>query len=95
MRSLLLSTAAALLSLSAPALAEDPAVSEAPQLTFERVFASPSLDGPSPRQAKLSPDGRYLTLLRNREDERDRYDLWGFDRESGEWTMLVDSAKLG
>ena len=70
-------------------------MSEAPELTFERVFASPSLDGPSPRQAKLSPDGRYLTLLRNREDDRERYDLWGFDRESGEWTMLVDSEKLG
>ena len=64
-------------------------------LTFERVFASPSLDGPSPRQAKLSPDGRYLTLLRNREDERERYDLWAYDRETSAWTMLVDSEKLG
>lgn len=66
-----------------------------PDLTFERLFASPSLDGPSPRQAKLSPDGRYLTLLRNRADDRERYDLWAFDRESGEWRMLVDSEKLG
>lgn len=64
-------------------------------LSFERVFASPSLDGASPRQAKLSPDGRYLTLLRNRADDRERYDLWGYDRESGEWTMLVDSEALG
>lgn len=65
------------------------------ELTFERVFASPSLDGPTPRKAKLSPDGRWLTLLRNRANDRDRYDLWGFDRESGEWSMLVDSKKLG
>ena len=65
------------------------------ELTFERVFASPDLDGPAPRQAKLSPDGRYLTLLRNREDDRERYDLWGYDRESGEWSMLVDSEALG
>ena len=64
-------------------------------LTFERVFASPSLDGPSPRQAKLSPDGRYLTVLRNREDDLARYDLWAFDRETGEWSMLVDSEKVG
>jgi len=70
-------------------------MSGGPDLTFERVFASPSLDGPSPRQAKLSPDGRYLTLLRNRADDRERYDLWGYDRKSGEWTMLVDSEKLG
>src|SRR3546814_8784176 len=68
---------------------------ETPKLTFERVFASPSLDGSSPRQAKLSPDGRWLTLLRNRETDRERYDLWGYDRESGAWTMLVDSEKLG
>ncbi len=64
-------------------------------LTFERVFASPDLDGPSPRQAKLSPDGRYLTVLRNREDDLARYDLWAFDRETEEWSMLVDSEKIG
>ncbi len=67
---------------------------EAGTLTFERVFGSPGLNGSSPRATKLSPDGRYLTLLRNREDDKDRYDLWGYDRESGEWTMLVDSEKL-
>ncbi|MXP40934.1 prolyl oligopeptidase family serine peptidase [Altererythrobacter soli] len=68
---------------------------EAMTLTFDRVFASPSLDGPSPRLAKLSPDGRYLTVLRNRESDRERYDLWAFDRQSGEWRMVVDSEKLG
>ncbi|PEQ13439.1 S9 family peptidase [Novosphingobium sp. PC22D] len=76
---------------------EKPAVTQAsaPDLTFARVNASPALDGPSPRLVKLSPDGRYLTLLRNRADDRERYDLWGFDRTAGEWTMLVDSEKLG
>ncbi len=64
-------------------------------LTFERVFGSPGLNGSSPRATRISPDGRYLTLLRNREDDKDRYDLWGYDRTSGEWTMLVDSEKLG
>lgn len=65
------------------------------QLTLERVFASPSLNGPSPRGLQLSPDGRYLTLLRNRDTDRERYDLWGFDRQTGEWRMLVDSEKVG
>ena len=51
------------------------------ELTFERVFASPGLDGPTPRAVKLSPDGRYLSVLRNREDDRERYDLWAFDRD--------------
>ncbi|MXO85494.1 prolyl oligopeptidase family serine peptidase [Altererythrobacter aurantiacus] len=87
-------TAAALLFAS-PVAAQEQSVTSAPQLSFERVFASPSLDGPAPRQAKLSPDGRYLTLLRNRAEDRERYDLWGYDRQTGEWSMLVDSESLG
>ena len=77
---------------SAPASAS--ASASAQDLTFERVFASPGLNGPAPRAVKLSPDGRYLTLLRNRADDRERYDLWGFDRQTSQWTMLVDSLKL-
>ena len=68
---------------------------EAKVLDFERVFASPSLNGAVPRGVKLSPDGRWLTVLRGRAEDRERYDLWGFDRTTGQWTMLVDSLKLG
>lgn len=86
----------AALIFAAPLSAQDNAMSEAPpELSFERVFASPSLDGPAPRGMKLSPDGRYLTLLRNRESDKERYDLWAYDRETSEWRMLVDSEKLG
>ena len=83
--------------LTAPVLAETSAMAEAaPTLTLERVFASPGLDGPAPRAVKLSPDGRWLTLLRNRPDDRERYDLWGYNTTGGgEWRMLVDSEKLG
>jgi dipeptidyl-peptidase 4 len=84
--------------LAAPLAAQDPTqeTENAPmELTFERVFASPDLTGPAPRKVNLSPDGRYLTLLRNREDDRERYDLWAYDREASEWTMLVDSEALG
>lgn len=99
MKSLSIAAALALgTCLATPAFADQHVPSQenaAMDLTFERVFASPSLDGPSPRQAKLSPDGRYLTVLRNREDDRSRYDLWAFDRDSGEWSMLVDSEKVG
>lgn len=90
---------AAAISLASSVAAEEqpvtPPASATPALTFERVFASPSLDGPAPRAAKLSPDGRWLTLLRNREDDRERFDLWGYDRTTGQWSMLVDSLKLG
>jgi dipeptidyl-peptidase-4 len=68
---------------------------QAPALSFERVYDSPSLNGLVPRLPKLSPDGRYLALLRNRPDDLNRYDLWAFDRQAGQWTMLVDSEKLG
>jgi len=65
------------------------------KLTIERVFDSPSLSGAVPRLPKLSPDGRYLAILRNRPDDLQRYDLWAFDRHTGKWSMLVDSQKLG
>ena len=71
--------------------AGDQVANEPQKLTFERVFESPSLNGFTPREAKISPDGRFLTLLRNRDDDSARYDLWGFDRESGQWSMLVNS----
>jgi dipeptidyl-peptidase 4 len=74
-------------------LAAAPARAE--ELTLERLFASPSLSGPTPRLLKLSPDGRLATLLRNRADDRDRYDLWAVDTATGEARMLVDSARLG
>jgi dipeptidyl-peptidase-4 len=89
--------AAALLVVPVAAIAGlpvPPGVAQKP-LTLERVFDSPSLNGPVPRLAKLSRDGRYLALLRNRPDDLQRYDLWAFDRQTGKWTMLIDSQKLG
>ena len=67
----------------------------AEKLTLERLFESPALSGPSPRALKLSPDGGLATLLRNRDTDRDRYDLWAIDTKTGAERMLVDSAKVG
>ena len=78
------------LSFTAPAVAEEPQ-----PLTLERIFGSPSLNGPSPRLAKLSPDGRYLTMLRPRPDDRERFDLWALEIDTGRNWMLVDSTSLG
>lgn len=89
------SAALAAPAFAAPSRSAAPMPDAAPALTFDRVFASPSLDGPQPRGVKVSPDGRFITLLRNRSDDRDRYDLWAFDRTSGKWRMLVDSLKVG
>ncbi len=76
-----------------PAAAGNPA--KAGELTLERVFASPDLNGSQPQNLKLSPDGKYVTLLRNRADERERFDLWAMDTTTREWRMLVDSKKVG
>ncbi len=81
-------------SLAAAQLPAPPGVPQQ-QLTIERVFESPSLNGSVPKSAKLSPDGRYLAVLRNRMTDLQRYDLWAFDRTTGQWRMLVDSEKLG
>jgi dipeptidyl-peptidase-4 len=86
MRNLFLALLAAA-ALAAPAASRD--------LTLERLFQSPSLAGPVPRQPKLSPDGRLVTVLRNRADEKDRYDLWAIDAATGQARMLVDSKKVG
>lgn len=64
-------------------------------LTLERIFASPDLAGPQPRGLKLSPDGTMVTLLRNRPEDKERFDLWAIDIATGKERMLVDSAKLG
>jgi dipeptidyl-peptidase-4 len=79
------------LVIGGPAVAQ----TEPKALTLERVFASPDLAGTTPRAMKLSPDGKLLTLLRNRPDEQERFDLWAMDTASGEWRMLVDSKRLG
>ncbi|MBB4147254.1 dipeptidyl-peptidase-4 [Sphingobium scionense] len=65
------------------------------KLTLERVFASPDLAGPQPRALKLSPDGKLVTLLKPRPDEKERLDLWAIDTATGAERMLVDSKKAG
>jgi dipeptidyl-peptidase-4 len=88
-RSLLLAGLARLL---VPAAAS--AQTAAKPLTLERVCASPSLTGAAPRGLKLSPDGKLVTLLRNRADDLERYDLWAIDPATGAARMLVDSKKF-
>lgn len=85
------------LFMSAPLHAHEKAapVPEAKKLTLERIFSSPDLVGEQPRGLKISPDGKLVTLLRNRKDDKDRYDLWSIDTTSGKEQMLVDSLKIG
>ncbi len=66
----------------------------AEKLTLERIFSAPDLTGPGLRSPKLSPDGRLVTYLRGREDDKDRLDLWAYDIRSGSHRRLVDSTLL-
>ena len=78
-----------------PAVATAQTVPVSPQrLSLVRVFASPALTGAVPRAAKLSPDGKLVTVLRNRPDDLERYDLWAIDPATGTARMLVDSKKF-
>ena len=62
--------------------------------TIERIFADPSLSGPSPRTLKISPDGSRVTFLRGAETAREQLDLWEYNIEAGESRLLVDSRVL-
>ena len=63
-------------------------------LPLERLYASPSLAGPVARMVKYSPDGRRVTFLKSRPEDQSRFDLWQYDLDTGEQSMLVNSSLL-
>ena len=63
-------------------------------LTVERIFGAPDLSGPRLLSPKFSPDGRYVTYLQGKSDNKDQLDLWAFDTRSGKARLLVDSRAL-
>ncbi len=81
-----LTALAAVLALSSPALAE--------KLTPERIFADPSLSGPTAKGVALSPDGKRVTYLKGKPDAANVQDLWAADVKGGEPYRLIDSAAL-
>jgi dipeptidyl-peptidase 4 len=65
-----------------------------PKLTIERVFDDPALNGPVPRAARFSPDGKLVTWLRPNDADFLRLDLWAMPTAGGAPFMLVDSKAL-
>jgi dipeptidyl-peptidase 4 len=63
-------------------------------LTPERVFSSPSLNGPVAKGVSLSPDGQLVAFLRSREDNVDVQDLWAAPTGEGEPYKLIDARAL-
>ena len=86
---LTLVSATALGGLAQAQEAADPSI-----LTPERVFSSPSLNGPVARGVSLSPDGQLVAFLRSREDDVDVLDLWAVSVDGGEPFKLIDARAL-
>jgi dipeptidyl-peptidase 4 len=63
-------------------------------LTPERVFSSPSLNGPVAKGVSLSPDGQLVAFLRSRPDNVDVQDLWAAPTGEGEPYKLIDARAL-
>ena len=81
-----LTALAAVLALTSPAMAE--------KLTPQRVFADPSLSGPTAKGVALSPDGKRVTYLKGKAEAANVQDLWAADVKGGEPYRLIDSAAL-
>ena len=64
------------------------------KLTIERIFSSPSLAGTALRAAKFSPDGKRVTYLQGKSENKDQFDLWEYNIASNKKLLLVDSKVL-
>lgn len=53
------------------------------RLPIHRLFADPPLAGRPPTQVKVAPDGSRVAFLRAGDDDRERLDLWCWERASG------------
>ncbi|MEX2489810.1 MAG: alpha/beta fold hydrolase [Pseudomonadales bacterium] len=64
------------------------------QLTLERLFGSPDLNGSVPGNIKLSPTGDSITFLQSSTDDAHTLHLWQHHLATGESTLLVDANEL-
>ena len=63
-------------------------------LPLEAITGPAPLSGPSLLQPAVSPDGRWVSFLRGKADNRFVMDLWAYDVATGRTRLLVDSAVL-
>ncbi|MFN3843140.1 MAG: DPP IV N-terminal domain-containing protein [Rehaibacterium terrae] len=66
----------------------------AERLTLEAITGDAPLSGPTLTRPAVSPDGRRVTFLRGKDEDRNRLDLWEYDIASGQARLLVDSRAL-
>ena len=63
-------------------------------LTPERVFSSPSLNGPAARGVEVSPDGKWVTYLKAEPTDQYKLDLWAAPVAGGDAKLLVSGEKV-
>src|SRR5689334_13608499 len=81
-------------ALVAASLVTQPQPQPPPQLTLERIFADPPLEGRAPAALELSPGGKFVTFLKGSEKDSDVLDLWGAVLPDGKPQLLVASDDL-
>src|SRR5438874_12190044 len=84
-----------MLALTALVVALAPAAPE--ELTLERIFSDPPLEGRGPTALQLSPGGKYVSFLRGSDKDSDVLDLWGIRLDRGadaKPELLVSSDEL-
>ncbi len=66
----------------------------AADLTVERLFDPPDLQGETLRSLGFSPDGKLASYLRPRAEDTNAFDLWAYDIARREHRLLVDARVL-
>ncbi len=77
---------ALVLSLTGTALSDE--------LTVERLFDSPALEGETIKGLKMAPNGSRVTFLRGKASDYERLDLWEYNIKDGTTRLLFDSDQL-
>jgi dipeptidyl-peptidase-4 len=66
----------------------------AAELTLDRIFSDPPLDGRAPTGLMLSPGGAFVSYLKPNEADSEVLDLWGQRLPDGKPALLVATADL-
>ena len=77
-----------------PSVTSQTKTAQIPLLTPAIIHSDPSLSGPRLNQARISPDGRMVTVLQGRDTDAFQQDLWAYDLGTGKGRRLVSSTDL-
>jgi len=78
-----------------PAVAQESSAATAKQLTVDRIYSQPSLNGQLSRGLAWAPDGKKLSFFETSGTGKNtKTELWTMDTTSGERRLLISSDKL-